>query len=322
MRKLSFGAIVLSAFAVFSFGAVAIAQNNNNGSGYRVSPVREEKTIEKGKSAVTKVYVENTTNGTVETKAVINNFVADGESGQPKVDLENKLEISNDFRKIVSPIPNFTLAPKEKKEIPVTITIPADGSSGGYYGAIRFLPASASDEDARVSLSASVGTIFLINVPGNLTEKLSLEEFAVTNNGTKGFMFINATDGMATLIKLKNTGNIHTKPFGKVTVSQGSKTIEEFEFNDKDSGSGNILPNQTRAFENKLKNNKWFGKYTVTANLSYGGGGDVITASKTFWVVPTWLAVLFVVVLLGLVFGAVYFLARKSNKTKSAHKRR
>jgi hypothetical protein len=184
------------------------------------------------------------------------------------------------------------------------------------------LPASASDEDARVSLSASVGTIFLINVPGNLTEKLSLEEFAITNNGKKGFMFVNASDGMATLIKLKNTGNIHTKPFGKVTITQGSKTVEEFEFNDKDSGSGNILPNQTRAFENKLKNNKWFGKYTVTANLSYGGGGDVITASKTFWVIPTWLAVLFVVVLLGLVFGAVYFLARKSNKTKSAHKRR
>lgn len=323
MRKLALSALIMSFVVVIGFGAVTNAQTNNNGSGYRVSPVREEKTIERGTSIVTKIFVENTTNGTVETKAVINNFVADGESGEPKVDVENKLEISNDFRKLVSSIPNFTLEPKQKKEIPVTLTVSKNSSPGGYYGAIRFLPANTTNEDAKVSLSASVGTIFLINVPGNLTEKLSLADFAVTNNGKSGFLFINASDGVATLIKLQNTGNIHLKPFGKVQVTKSGKVVEEFEFNDQQSGSGNVLPGQTRAFEHKLKNNNWFGKYTVSANLSYGDGGDLITVNKTFWVIPTWLAVLSVITLVALVFGSIYFFARKSGKSKSTvHKRR
>ncbi len=324
MRKLALSALLMSFVVLTGFGAVTNAQSpNNNGSGYRVSPVREEKTIERGTSIVTKIYVENTTSNPVETKAVINNFVADGETGEPKVDVENKLEISNDFRKIVGPIPNFNLNPKERKEIPVTLTVPKDSSPGGYYGAIRFLPASTSTEDAKVNLSASVGTIFLINVPGNLTEKLSLADFSVTNNGKQGFLFVNATNGLATTIKLQNTGNIHLKPFGKVQITKSGKVVEEFEFNDQQSGSGNVLPGQTRAFEHKFKNDKWFGKYTISANLSYGDGGDLITANKTFWVIPTWLAVLSIVTLAALVFGSIYFFAKKSNKgKKSVHKRR
>ena len=67
MRKISFGAIFLSAFVVFSFGAVSIAQNNN-GSGYRVSPVREEKTIENVKWDATVMQYTGNKNDTEDSR--------------------------------------------------------------------------------------------------------------------------------------------------------------------------------------------------------------------------------------------------------------
>ncbi|MBP7821257.1 hypothetical protein KA043_04120 [Candidatus Saccharibacteria bacterium] len=323
VKKVSRSILVALAM-VFLLSSSSLAQTTtSNAAGYRVSPVREEKTIEKGSSIVTKIFVENTTSEPIETKAVVNNFLAEGESGQPKIDLDNKLEISNDFKKLVAPIPNFTLEPKQKKEIPVTISVPSNSSPGGYYGAIRFMPTSVADNDARISLSASVGTIFLIEVPGNLSERLVLEELAVANAGRKGILFINPSDEMSTIVRLKNDGNIHSKPFGKITITKGSKTVEEFEFNALDKGSGNILPNQIRQFEDKLKNDKWFGKYKVTANISYGDGGDVITASKSFWAIPSWLAVLVALGFAAIVFGAIYFFVKRgtSNKKVSAKRR-
>lgn len=315
------------AFAVvLTIGAVANAQTPgaSSGSGYRVSPVREEKTIERGTSTKTTIFVENTTSAAIETKAVINNFVADGETGQPKVDLENKLVISNDFRSLVSPIPNFTIQPKQKIAIPVTLNVSSSSSPGGYYGAIRFTPVSEEAGDAKVSLTASVGTIFLIKVPGQLNETLSLQEFSVANNGNKGTFFVNASDGLKSIIRIKNSGNIHSKPFGKVQVLKGDKVVEEFELTNPGQETGNILPGQTRAYENKLKNTKWLGKYKITANLSYGDGGNVITSTKTFWVVPVWVPIVFIALVAFLVFGAIYLLSkrRRSGSTKSKFSRR
>ncbi len=322
VKKVSRSILMALALVLFVSSSTFAQSATNNAAGYRVSPVREEKTIEKGSSIVTKIFVENTTSAPMETKAVINNFLAEGESGQPKIDLDNKLEISNDFKKLVTPIPNFTLEPKQKKEIPVTISVPSNSSPGGYYGAIRFMPTSVADNDARISLSASVGTIFLIEVPGNLTERLVLEELAVANAGSKGILFINPSDELSTIVRLKNEGNIHLKPFGKITITKGSKTIEEFEFNAQDKGSGNVLPGQIRQFEDKLKNDKWFGKYKVTANISYGDGGDVITASKSFWAIPSWLAVLVALVFATIVFGAIYFFVKRGSTNKKVSTKR
>ena len=44
----------------------------------------------------------------------------------------------------------------------------------------------------RGSFSASVGTIFLVRVPGNLTEKLDLVQFTAAKNGGNGRFFINS----------------------------------------------------------------------------------------------------------------------------------
>ena len=254
----------------------------NSSTGFLVSPVRVEMSLDPGKSETTTLSVENVTGGTVTAKPIVNDFEpAQDESGQPKIILdENASAGSQSFKTLVGNLPSVTLGPKEKKDIPIKISVPGNASAGGYYGAIRFI-SEADAGDKNVALSASVGTIFLIRVSGNLTEELSLVEFTAAKNGSTGRFFMNAGD-MSVVTRLKNTGNIHVKPFGRVQISDRSgKVVVDYEFNSTEPRA-NVLPDSTRKFVDPLKSQKWIGKYTMTVNLGYGTGGNLITAKNTF----------------------------------------
>lgn len=287
------GGAVIAFTAVF--GATTFAQDAT-ATGYLVSPVRVELNLDKGQSQTVTLTVENPTSIETTAQAVINAFEASSdETGQPKILLDNSNPPSNDFKSLVSAIPDVTLAPHEKKDIPVTITVPNNASAGGYYGAIRFV-AAQGDNEKNVALSASVGTIFLVRVSGDLVEDLQLVEFTAAKNGDTGRIFIGSGE-MSIVTRLKNTGNIHVKPFGRIQVTDRSgKIVQEYEFNSTDPRA-NVLPSSTRKFTDVLTPQKWVGKYTITANLGYGTGGNLITAKNTFWVIPIW----FVIALAGLI---------------------
>lgn len=311
MRRIlaAVGAFVLSTGTILGVLAPAGAQQGAS-NGFLVSPVRSELTIEQGKSETVKLTVENATNSPTVAKPIVNDFEpAKDESGQPKILLdENVSAAGNSFRSLVGNLQPIPLGPKEKKEIAVKISVPGNASAGGYYGAVRFV-SEQEGTDKNVALSASVGTIFLVRVPGNLTEKLDLVQFTAAKNGSNGRFFINSGN-MSVVTRLKNTGNIHVKPYGKVTVTDNSgKTVETYEFNGTEPRS-NVLPNSTRKFEDKLKNQKWFGKYTVTANFGYGSGGSLITAKASFWVIPSWILIVGIILLLAIAVG-VFLLYRK-----------
>lgn len=303
------GAFLLSTGTILGVLAPVSAQQGAS-NGFLVSPVRSELTIEQGKSETVKLTIENATNSPTVAKPIVNDFEpAKDESGQPKILLdENVSAAGNSFRSLVGNLQPIPLGPKEKKELSVKISVPGNASAGGYYGAVRFV-SEQEGTDKNVALSASVGTIFLVRVPGNLTEKLDLVQFTAAKNGSNGRFFINSGQ-MSIVTRLKNTGNIHVKPYGKVTVTDNSgKTVETYEFNGTEPRS-NVLPNSTRKFVDNLKNQKWFGKYTVTANFGYGSGGSLITAKTTFWVIPSWMLIVGIILLLAVAVG-IFLLYRK-----------
>lgn len=302
----------------------ATTRAQNSSTGFLVSPVRVEMSLDPGKSETTTLSVENVTGVTVTAKPIVNDFEASSdESGQPKIILdENASAGSHSFKTLVGTLPSVTLGPKEKKEVPVKISIPGNAAAGGYYGAIRFI-SEADTTDKNVALSASVGTIFLVKVSGNLTENLTLVEFTAAKNGSTGRFFMNAGD-MSVVTRLKNTGNIHVKPFGRVQISDRSgKVLIDYEFNGTEPRS-NVLPNSTRKFTDPLKGQKWIGKYTMTANLGYGTGGNLITAKNTFWVVPAWIIVALVALIALLIVGGFLLYRRivSTNKHKVKSVRR
>ena len=300
---------ILVAFLGFT-GVFKQSTNAQGSSGYEVSPVRQELTIEKGQSKTVTLNIKNLTQSTKTTRAIVNDFEAgDEENGQPRFVSDDSSTGGNSFKTLVSDIPDITLEPQQKLQVDIVISVPADAYAGGYYGAIRFVDASV-ENDQNVTMSASTGTIFLVEVPGDLTESMELVEFTPAQDGSNSRFFVGEGDNISIVTRLRNTGNIHVKPFGKVTITDSDgNTVETFEFNNIEPRA-NVLPDSIRRFEDKLQNQKWFGKYTVTANLGYGTTGSLITASTYFWVVPLWLLIAIVAGIIAILVGG-YFAYRK-----------
>lgn len=322
-------AIVFVAAMVASGMQLVRAQASNSGqaNGFRISPVRSEITIEKGKTSVLTITLENPSDTAATARAIVNDFVpSDDESGEPRLILDDTAAPpKNDFKKLVPTIPDVALAPREKKDITITLTIPGNATSGGYYGAVRFTTISGNINQKNVGLTASVGTIVLVQVPGNLTEKLDLVQLsaAVKKKRKEGDTYVARSfftaGDVSIMTRLKNNGDIHLKPFGKVIVkNMFGKTINEFEFNNTEPRA-NVLPGSVRRFTNDIPQTKWFGRYTVEANLGYRqGSGDLITSVATFWYIPTIALYGIILAIMGLV-GAVYWFIRKQ-KAQRLHK--
>ncbi len=304
--------VLLTVFVLISSTGGVFAQSSNSSpkaNGFRISPIRTELTIEKGTSQTATVNIENPSPLPLKAKAVINDFEASkSEDGQPLLLLNGAFASNHSLKKLIADPPEIDLAPNERKEIKILISIPANAASGGYYGAVRFLPAETVT-GGNVSLAASVGSLFLVNVPGNIREHLELLSFGGASGGSIKKVI---TGGQVSIVtRFKNDGDTHEKPFGKIQVKNASgKVVAEEEINNTEPQS-NILPGSIRKFETSLKNKKWLGHYTVTAGFSYTpSSSELINAKASFWYIPVWMLIGFVVMLIAL-FTTGYVLYRK-----------
>ena len=159
----------------------------------------------------------------------------------------------------INTIPEVTLKPGEQKTIDVTLSVPKDAGPGGHYGVIRFTGTPPEVDSSAVSLSASIGTLVLVTVSGDVHEEASVAELYTSQNGKKRSLF---EYGPVTInTRFKNTGNVHARPSGTVVVTNMfGKTVDTFKFNEI---KGNVLPQSIRRYENSLNKRLLFGRYKV-----------------------------------------------------------
>ena len=267
----------------------AVSQTTSNGNAIKVSPVRTDLTIQPGESRQLTITIQNLTNAPVEYVAIINDFVAgSGESGQPALILDaNKYAPSHSLKRYIAPIPDVTVGGGQSKDVTVSIAIPKDAAAGGYYGAVRFAPAGSADPTKNVTLSASVGSLILVKVPGDIKENVTLASFDVRSDpeANSGSSFFTSNKNLYAVARFDNTGNVHEQPFGKVVLKRGSKVLQTVEINNTDP-RGNVLPNSIRRFSVKLDKVGAWGKYTVEGNFGYGSSGQLVSGSTSFFVFP------------------------------------
>lgn len=284
------------------FGQAQAAQTATvGGNALKVSPVRFDLKLDPGVTQKISLFVQNLSSIPAELHASINDFVASGdESGRPNIILnENEYAPSRSLKRLVSPISDFTVAPGENKEVKVTLVVPKNAVGGGYFGAVRFEPSDAADKE-NLNLSASVGTLVLLRVNGDIKEDLTVESLKVQRNGGTGPVF---TEGnrLSAVVRFKNNGNLHVEPFGKIVLKRFGKTLAQYEINNDDP-RGNVLPDSIRRFSVDLDKTKSFGKYTVEGNFGYGSSGQLLTARTTFYVIPVFMMAVGLGILLLLLF--------------------
>jgi hypothetical protein len=296
------------------------------GNGFRITPLTvilptDGEPAEAGEELEFSINVKNITQSPLRANAEFNNFLPRDETGSPQIIIDDTAAPTNyGLKDFFLPIKSFSLDPEEERDIKVKLRVPFNASPGGHYGVVRFTASPESGGDT-VALNASVGTIVLVDVAGEIQEDLSLIELSAAKPSEDGDSELGnffTTGPISVITRLQNNGNTHLQPFGTLSVKNFfGNTIQSFEFNET---RGNVLPDSIRRFENRLDNRIFFGRYKIDATVSYGeGGGKIMQQVEYFWVIPWKLILIILAVLVAIIFVVRQLLKRyKQNILKKA----
>lgn len=304
--------ITAALILLFAGGQAFAAQPSHvqsGADGLRISPVQTDLTIKPGTSQTINLSVTNVTSITGTYAAIVNDFTASGdESGTPAILVKpGQYSSGHSLKRFVRPIPNFTLKPNQEASVKATIVVPSTAAGGGYYGVVRFVPASLGSNPRNVTLAGSVGSLVLVKVPGDLRELVTLASFDIRKNDSQQAIFL-SNKSLDAVARFKNSGNIQEDPFGKVVLKKGNKVLATEEVNNSNP-PGHVLPSSIRRFSIPLKNVGSFGKFTVEGNFGYGSSGQLLSAKTTFYVIPLAFVITIVVVII-LILLAIFALPR------------
>jgi hypothetical protein len=298
-KQHKFGSTGILAIAI---GLLGVLGSVATAKALTISPPSIEFTVQPGNQAefVVKLYNESADKQTLFIDATT--FTAGPEEGIPAYDFASpKEDIATWIKLDPSPI---ILEPQARKEVTISINVPADAAPGGHYGVVAFSSAPPTAEGAekpQVAISQGIGTLLLVRVEGEVIESATLTSFLTAAN-------CNRLPATFTTV-YQNTGNIHLKPTGTVTITgMFKKSATILTVNPTKTST---LPKSSRTYkavwgnENAVKttaSNVWakfwqeygnersnfaFGKYTASLALTAGQAGAVVTnATVTFWVIP------------------------------------
>lgn len=348
LKKIATLSVILAVFGVTllaPFAPKASAESNGLG----ITP-RKDYTVKPGEKREDTLFISNlSTAQTLRVSMEMLDFSAKDETGTPALELNPNTPQTPWSLKPFLKLPNeVVIAPGKSTNIPISITVPAGQGAGSYYGAIRYVAENAETKQ-KVNIAASSVSLLFLTVPGQAKEQLSLKQFGAfqaDNNG--GGVFKSIFFGGQPLqlaYRIANGGNVAERPEGSIVVKNAfGKVVSTIER--ANPRSQLALIGQTRRIDVCIKpevQNKvdpisgqqiqesvcarpglWPGRYTAEIMLVYGLNGSVtqeLTATASFWYLPWWSIVGFVLLLLLLVFG-IWAVYRRFTQPRRGHFRR
>jgi hypothetical protein len=289
---------------VLAFSLIAVLGSAGVAKAITISPPSIEFTVQPGSQAefIVKLYNEGTEKQTLFMNATT--FTAGAEEGVPAYDFSSpKEDIATWVKLDAKPI---VLEPQGRQEITVAINVPADAAPGGHYGVVAFAsnpPVADGAEKPQVAIAQGIGTLLFVRVEGEVVESARVTSFLTQTK------YDHLPVTFTTIYQ--NTGNIHLKPTGTITITGITKKVAATLQVNQAPAKASTLPNSSRTYtaswgsEGTVKTtatNAWsefwqaysnertnyaFGKYTATLALTAGTSGAVVTnATTTFWVFP------------------------------------
>ncbi len=236
-----------------------------------VSPPSQEIKGSAGSQITVKAKLRNKSFNSINIKVRIEDFAASGQEGQ--VALVDRDSESLKSWSLLS-TEYLSLKPNEQKEVTAMINIPS-GLVGGQYGAFVFSVVGSEPQAGEAALAQEVASLFLIKLAGETNENLVLTDFKIPRFLEGGPVPME--------IKFKNSGNVHSKPFGLINVKNiFGKTVKDVVV----KGETNILPGATRVVRASLDKKYLFGYYTAEALMNYGPKNESLSSTVSFYVVP------------------------------------
>lgn len=274
--------IVIGAFGIRSVQALTL-----------VPPSLEYSTV-KGQTIDGKVKLLNNENRSLVLTPSTSNFGAKDESGEPdfkfdapSADLASWIQIDK------KPV---TVEPGETKEIAFKIAVPIDAEPGGHYAGIFFASGGTATGGGQIGVQSKLGTLVILTIEGNIREQAAISSVTLGGSTTVSRPPVHFN------IRINNSGNVHIKPKGKVTVlNMFGGEVETLSLpQDK-----NVLPGQTRLFEvtwvkksaASPKGNFFgeigaeftnfaLGTYTANIEATYGQTDKTMISKVKFTIIP------------------------------------
>lgn len=305
--------------------ATTTAQDNGIGSGLSISPTRTDLVVNEGTASDLNISVKNVTGGKITAKAFINDFEPDGVTGEPRLITDSNVKSSSSIKDFIVGLQDIPLEINETKDVTMQLDVPVGASPGAYFGVIRYQAIPVDDQGietgggGQVALTASVGTIVLVEVPGNIKQQIEIKSIGAYLDDKKGSIFTKKPTRGG--IEIENLGNGFARPFGKVLLSDMfGNEVFSYEMNNTNP-RGVVLPDSTRVYTDPIEGISKPGRYTIRADVSYGNGGEVYSISSSFWYLPSWFIGAILIVVLAVV-GVGFYLYRKyaTKTTKSRRK--
>lgn len=193
----------------------------------------------------------------------------------------------------------MVLKPQERRDVSFVISIPLNAQPGGHYAAILFRglgPEQLGESGSGVGVSGRVGTTVLVEVSGDVQksgEVVSLDAPKFISHGPLEISF-----------KVKNTGNTHFNPEGKIVVS-GLFQNKELNWEPRV-----VFPGYDRTFKVNWGNKYFFGPIKITLLANIPGAATLNEMSVTVWAFP-WQEALIVIAVIALVWLVVRTFKKK-----------
>jgi hypothetical protein len=290
------GVVVLFAMALLPLRTEALS----------VTPAIRELTLTPGESKTAAVELNNDSADSITLTAEVVNFTAKGETGEPQYLNTPATGVATWMK--VDP-EKIVLTPGQKAEVAVTFTTPANASTGGHYAGVLFNFGQTGDnaQPGQVSILSKIGVPFLVTVKGSYVQKGEIATFSTDKESY-------TASPVAFTLRYKNTGEVHLKPAGTITISNMfGKVVKTIKVN-QDGGA--VLPGSVRKFavDNWDEVGNSIGQYKATITLT---SGTVETqATVSFWVYSTMGIVYAVVILLVIIILIFVLVGLGKKKTK------
>lgn len=301
----------LTAIVVFAFAApiqTVFAENDTAGQALEIAPPVITLTADPGQTLNTQINLRDISNSPLVVTGTVNDFSAQGEDGNPKIDVDNAEPSPYSIKDWIEPLQQLNMKSKELQKLPVVINVPSNAAPGGYWGVIRFTASPPGLEGTGVSLSASLGSLIFIRVNGDAKEAMSIEQFYVSEPGKDTPSSLFETTPVDFTVRIKNEGSVHEQPVSQIAIKDMfNRQVAAVNVNLEQR---NVLPGSIRKFtealdKSALGTTMLFGKYTATITTTYGLNKQKITSTIDFWVIPYRLIIL---IIAGLIL--VFFIVR------------
>lgn len=290
-----FAAVLVAFVAVFGFLAfndtAASAQSNTNLT-LSISPPVFELSANPGESIKHSIRVTNLSETAQTIFVDKRNFTALGEDGA--VGLTEESTSFSLASWIMVDKTQAVIQPKKSEVFEFTVATPVNAEPGGHFGSLVFKTEAKALQPGQsgAAVGQEISALLLVKIAGDIKEQAEIATFKTQ----RGFY---EKGPVAFETRVKNTGSVHLKPRGTITVqNMFGKEVAKIPVDEK-----NVLPGAIRRIETSWPASGFqLGRYTATLSMVYGDSGTIVTASASVVLFPYKLILIILAVVGAIVF--------------------